>query len=242
MSYNGFQFYDNETNFEKYMERRAWKENANDTLEKPVVRELLGEVSGKKILDLGCGDAKFAKELFDLGCENYIGIEGSTNMIELATESLEGLNGAVIQATMEDWEYPESSFDLVISRLALHYIEDIDGLFKKIHQTLKPNGVIVFSIEHPVITSTLQTSGTRTSWTVDNYFIEGFREQQWLGGTVHKYHRSIEGYYRALQGAGFTVENLRESTPHREHFENEETYERRLRIPLFLFLSAKKTT
>lgn len=240
MSTTGSDFYDNNTNFEKYMERRQWQENANDTLEKPVICELIGDVTGKKILDLGCGDARFAKELFNLACDEYIGIEGSNNMFQVASKSLEGLNGKVIKTTMEEWDYPQDSFHLVISRLAIHYIQDIDSLFAKIHQTLKPNGSVIFSVEHPVITSTLQPSGTRTNWIVDHYFNDGFREQQWLGGKVLKYHRSIEQYYRALQAAGFTVEHLRESTPNRKNFINEETYQRRLRIPLFLFLSAKK--
>lgn len=69
--------------------------------------------------------------------------------------------------------------------------------------------------------------------------IEGYREQQWLGGTVYKYHRTIENYYSALQQAGFTVHSLRESNPQRKYFFNEKTYERRRRIPLFLFLAAQ---
>ncbi|GKU78419.1 class I SAM-dependent methyltransferase [Paenibacillus sp. L3-i20] len=240
MSYNGYEFYDVDANFDNYMERRKGKENANDTLEKPVICELLGEVNCKKTLDLGCGDARFAKELFDLGCEQYIGIEGSSNMVERASTFLVGQQGKVIQTSIEGWDYPEDTFNLVVSRLAIHYIEDIDSMFLKIYKTLTSSGSFIFSIEHPVITSTLQPSGIRTNWIVDNYFKDGFREQQWLGGTVHKYHRSIEDYFRALQRAGFSVEHLRESTPRREHFENEATYERRLKIPLFLSLSARK--
>lgn len=194
MSYIGSDFYDNDLNFEKYMERRQWRENANDTLEKPVLCELLGEIAGQRILDLGCGDAAFAVELFDRHCEEYVGIEGSRNMAQHAIRTLKGRNGKVVQTAMEHWEYPQNSFHLVISRLAIHYIDDIDSLFQNIHRTLRPNGRFLFSVEHPVITSTLQPSGTRTNWIVDNYFKEGFREQQWMGGTVHKYHRSIESY------------------------------------------------
>ncbi|WP_150274888.1 class I SAM-dependent methyltransferase [Paenibacillus tepidiphilus] len=240
MDYTGSEFYDNDANFAKYMERRQWQENANDTLEKPVILELIGDVQGKKILDLGCGDAKFAKDLFDLGCEEYSGIEGSANMVQAAAAAVKGYNASVIHTTMESWQPLHNSFDLVISRLAVHYIEDLASLLQKIHQALKPGGSFIFSLEHPVITSTLQTSGTRTNWIVDNYFIEGYREQQWLGGSVQKYHRSIEQYYIALQQAGFRIDYLRESNPQRKNFSTDETYERRLRIPLFLFLSASK--
>ncbi|WP_339257925.1 class I SAM-dependent methyltransferase [Paenibacillus sp. FSL R5-0713] len=242
MKDRGSDFYDDEANFEKYMERRKWQENANDTLEKPVMLELIGDVTGKNILDLGCGDARFAAELLSREREGatYTGIEGSVNMIQAANESVKGLNARIEQAFMEDWTYPAEVYDLVISRLAVHYIEDVEGLFRNIYDTLKENGTVVFSVEHPVITSTLQPSGTRTDWVVDQYFVEGFREQQWLGGSVKKMHRSIESYFMALQRAGFRVEHLRESTPQRAHFINEETYLRRQRIPLFLFLAARK--
>jgi len=66
MSERGSDFYEDEANFEKYMERRQWQENANDTLEKPVMLELIGDVGGKSILDLGCGDARFGAELLGL--------------------------------------------------------------------------------------------------------------------------------------------------------------------------------
>lgn len=242
MKGRGSDFYDNEANFEKYMERRKWQENANDTLEKPVMLELIGDVAGKNILDLGCGDARFAAELLSMEREGttYTGIEGSVNMIQAANESVNGLNARIEQAFMEDWTYPAGVYDLVISRLAIHYIEDVDSLFRNIYDTLKEKGTFVFSVEHPVITSTLQPSGTRTDWVVDQYFVEGYREQQWLGGSVKKMHRSIESYYMALQCAGFHVEHLRESAPQRSHFVNEETYLRRQRIPLFLFLGARK--
>jgi hypothetical protein len=57
---------------------------------------------------------------------------------------------------------------------------------------------------------------------------------------VRKYHRTVEDYFRALQEAGFVVEQLRESRPQREQFAEEQTYERRRRIPLFLFLAGRR--
>ncbi|WP_098742175.1 class I SAM-dependent methyltransferase [Paenibacillus sp. EZ-K15] len=243
MSYHGSDFYDNDTNFEKYMERRQGQENANDTLEKPVIWQLLEDISDRHVLDLGCGDAGFGMELLNKGCAAYVGIEGSRNMVKAASSNLADYNnGTVVHMRIEEFTYPRDSYDLVLSRLAIHYLQDIERVFQCIHQCLKPSGRFVFSVEHPVITSTLQPSGTRTNWVVDHYFSEGYREQQWLGGTVQKYHRTVEDYFRAMQEAGFIVEQLRESRPVREHFLNEETYERRRRIPLFLFLAGRKST
>ncbi|USG64808.1 methyltransferase domain-containing protein [Brevibacillus ruminantium] len=240
MRYNGSEFYDDDNNFEQYMERRKRPENANDTLEKPIIWELLGDVAGMNILDMGCGDARFGTELFHQGCAAYTGIEGSRNMVEAAKKVLEGYKGTVVQTRIEDWDYPAETFDLVVSRLVIHYIQDVDTLFRQVHQSLKANGRFIFSVEHPVITSTLQPSGLRTDWVVDNYFKAGYREQSWLGGNVRKYHRTIEDYFTAMQKAGFEIGQLRESKPVRKHFIHEETYERRLRIPLFLFLAGTK--
>ena len=82
--------------------------------------------------------------------------------------------------------------------------------------------------------------GLRQDWIVDDYFETGMRVTNWLGGQVVKYHRTVQDYYQALQDAGFLIESLRESHPHREYFSNQATYERRKRIPLFLFFAAIK--
>jgi SAM-dependent methyltransferase len=243
MSLAGPDFYDDEEVFETYMAHRERGDNPNDTLEKPVLIELLGDLNGKRILDLGCGDAAIGKEALQRGCAAYVGIEGSQNMLALAVENLAGTQGRVVQANLEDWEPPREAFDLVLSRLVFHYLSGLEAVLGGAQQALVPGGRIVFSVEHPVITScdrAWQGQGLRQDWIVDNYFESGRRETQWLGGRVIKIHRTVEDYYLALQRAGFVVESLREARPQRAQFSSEETYLRRMRIPLFLFLAGRK--
>jgi hypothetical protein len=76
---------------------------------------------------------------------------------------------------------------------------------------------------------------------VDHYFDSGRRVTHWLGEQVVKYHRTVEAYFQGLQTAGFVIEHLRESRPERSWFIDNETYQRRKRIPLFLFLAARKS-
>ncbi|MFK7801515.1 MAG: class I SAM-dependent methyltransferase [Anaerolineae bacterium] len=223
--------------------RRNRPEAPNDTLEKPVILELAGNIAGKRVLDLGCGDAKFGLDLIEMGCQSYFGIDGSQNMIELAQQTLKDSAGHAEQSDLENWAYPTEQFDLVFSRLVLHYIEDISSLFEMIAGSLAQDGQFVFSVEHPVITSSEKRwkgRGKRQDWLVDNYFHPGRRENSWLGGQVVKYHRTIEHHFSALQNAGFQVESLREAEPLRERFLTDESFERRQRIPLFLIMSAKK--
>ena len=241
---SGPDFYDYEEIFDVYMNHRLNRpETPNDTMEKPVIWELMGDVSDQKVLDLGCGDGRFGLALLDAGARSYLGIDGSINMIEIAKKNLESSTATVQHISLETWIYPANRFDLVVSRLVLHYIDDINRVFKHVYQTLDNNGRFVFSIEHPVITSSerrWEGKGKRQDWLVDNYFNSGCRENSWLGGKVVKYHRTIEQIFGGLQDAGFTVKSLREATPIRENFISKETFERRQRIPLFLIVSATK--
>ncbi|MBI1282131.1 MAG: methyltransferase domain-containing protein [Anaerolineaceae bacterium] len=225
------------------MQRRQRGESPNDTIEKPVMMELIGAVRGKRILDLGCGDAAFGRESLAHGCASYLGIEGSQNMVNVAKETLAGTKGEVIHTTLENWDYPTAAFDLVVSRLVLHYVDDLHMLLTNIHKALVSSGQFIFSAEHPVITSSdkgWQSGTQRQDWIVDHYFDTGKRVTNWMGGSVRKYHRTLEDYFRETQRAGFTIEQLREGHPQRENFLTDETYQRRKRIPLFLMMSLSK--
>lgn len=240
---NGADFYDEEQVFDHYMQRRQRTDSPNDTIEQPIFMEMLGSYAGKTVLDLGCGDGGFGAELLAGGAQSYTGVEASARMAALARERLLSVGGTLYHDTIESWAYPETAFDLVVSRLALHYTDHIEQTFARVYAALKPGGRWVFSVEHPVLTSSnaaATASGRRYEWIVDDYFNTGARNVTWMGSAVIKFHRTVEDYFTALQQTGFTVEQLRESRPRPENFTDAELYERRTRIPLFLFLAARK--
>ncbi|MFN8487543.1 MAG: methyltransferase domain-containing protein [Caldilineaceae bacterium] len=243
MSLTGPAFYDDAAVFATYQQRRQRPDSPNDTLEKPVMLDLIGDVTGLAVLDLGCGDAAFGQELLDQGAGQYVGVEGSQKMVELAQARLTCPRSQVVHQTLEDWNSPAAAFDLAVARLVLHYLADLPTLFTKIYNSLRPNGRFIFSVEHPVITSCDRgwPAGTmRQDWVVDQYFEPGLRVVNWMGGAVQKHHHTVEDYFMTLQQAGFVVEHLREATPRRALFQDEALYERRQRIPLFLCLAGRK--
>lgn len=241
---SGPEFYDEEAVFDRYIQRRQRPDNPNDTIEKPVFMALLGDVEGKAILDLGCGDGQFGLELLSMGSRSYTGVEASHRMVDLARAALEPAGGLLYHASIEDCTYLQAAFDCVVSRLALHYIEDVQTTFRSIYHALKPDGNLIFSVEHPVLTSdntAATASGIRHSWTVDNYFVRGRRDVDWMGSQVVKFHRTVEDYFVALQQAGFIVEQLREPGSDTTFISDEALYQRRLRIPLFLAFKVRRT-
>ena len=80
---------------------------------------------------------------------------------------------------LETWKAQGEQANLVSSRLALHYVENLEPVFQEAYQALRPGGRMILSVEHPVITSNFASlAGGRTTWLVDDYFKLGARVHQ----------------------------------------------------------------
>lgn len=243
MKYQGSSAYEEKDFLESFLQRRNRVESPNNSIEKPVIYELLGSFKQKCILDLGCGDALFGKELLESGALHYHGVEGSEQMSRLASANLAGLEAQITLSTMEAFDFPEGGYDIIASRLAIHYLPEVDRLFQNVHKSLKEEGKFVFSVQHPLTTSSFASKKPgekRGSWIVDEYFEEGERQEPWIDKIVVKYHRTIESYFTALTKAGFRVDGLQEGMPKPQYFEDEQEYSRRKRIPVILAFSCSK--
>lgn len=240
---HGGVFYDDETVFSRYTAHRQWAANPNVVMEEPAVLGALGDVRGARVIDLGCGDGTFGRLLLDGGCQSYFGIDSSKRMVEAATTNLTGTGGEVRLQTMQGFRPVPNSADLVVSRLAFHYVADIEPVFRACYAALGERGRLVFTVVHPVITSHDATVAgeKRTSWVVDEYFVRGPRHRNWMGGRTTWFHRTVEDYVCALQQSGFRLTRLSECAPTETlRSDNPEEYERRSRVPLFLLLAGEK--
>ncbi|MBE9226365.1 class I SAM-dependent methyltransferase [Phormidium sp. LEGE 05292] len=236
------EFFDNPEVLARYLAHRDRPDNPNDTLERPIFLGLAGNLSNLDIVDLGCGNADFGKQALLQGAHSYTGIEVSRAMVNLALETLANTSGKVHHQSIETWKAQSEQADLVSSRLALNYVEHLKPVFQQMYQALRPGGRLVISVEHPAITSNFASlaEGRRTNWLIDNYFRPGARVHTWLGQEITKYHRTLEEYFDLVIDTGFELVRIRESRPQKDNFWSESEYQRRLRIPLFLFISARK--
>lgn len=99
-----------------------------------------------KILDIGCGSGEIMLRLKNRKYAVY-GIDTSNYMTSLVPDSL---RDKVTIASMEKSGFPDNIFDAVISRFAIHYLQDFSKLYPELHRILSPNGLIVLAVEHPL--------------------------------------------------------------------------------------------
>jgi 2-polyprenyl-3-methyl-5-hydroxy-6-metoxy-1,4-benzoquinol methylase len=119
----------------------------------PAVRDVMGSVGGLRIADLGCGDGRLAQWMIAGGCASYLGIDASAGMLAAARRELPGSSAEFVQSTIEQIELAEEYYDLVVSFLALHYLETVDGVFERCCGALVRGGRLVISVPHPVLTA-----------------------------------------------------------------------------------------
>lgn len=129
--------YDNKKFFEEYTKMPRSQGGLASAGEWHQLKPLFPPLQGKKVLDLGCGYGWHCKFAAEKGAAQILGIDLSKNMIETARQKNSAEQIEYRICGIEDYEYPENTWDCVISNLALHYIEDISQVFRKVHKTLK---------------------------------------------------------------------------------------------------------
>ena len=191
--------------------------NANDLVEIPNFRKLIPDVKGKRILDLGCGYGENDKYCIGLGAKEILGIDISKHMIKIAKENNNDENIKYKVMAMENINEIEEKFDIVISSLAFHYVKDYEKLINDIYNLLNDDGILIFSIDHPLrIASKFETWMKKNStkingkWflLVSDYNREGIREKEWNGVMVKRYHRNFSSLINGLVNSGFKIDKI----------------------------------
>jgi malonyl-CoA O-methyltransferase len=120
-------------------------------LEEPLVREVLGDVSGLGVLDLGCGTGRHALWLAAAGA-TVTAVDFSPGMMEKA-RSKPGAEKVRFLAhdLHQRLPFADASFDRVVSGLVLEHLGDLDGFFAEAHRVLRPGGRAVVSGMHPAM-------------------------------------------------------------------------------------------
>lgn len=240
--------FDNEVFFSEYIKLREREVNANNLFELPALYELLPSLEGKRILDLGCGTGERCIDYLKRGAVSVTGIDISEKMLAVAETKNNAPGITYLKMPMEDIGSLEGEFDVAISSLALHYVEDFSGVVKNVHRLLCDEGVFLFSQEHPLTTC---FSGTGDRWTRDgngkkiyaniaDYCVEGRKESTWFVEGVQRYHRMFSTIVNTLADTGFMILRMEEPCPTEEIVQKYPEYYDLYHKPDFLFVKAVK--
>ena len=187
--------------------------------------------------------------LAERGAASVTGTDISERMLQKAQKQVQE-RVTYIRGSAEEITFPPASFDLVVSSLMLHYIQEIKPVLEKIYTWLAPGGKFVFSMEHPVTTAAqglieprweTDAAGRRIAWRLAHYSDESERVSVWFVDGVVKYHRTTATMINALVETGFRITRMLE--PHATEAAEQarpDLLEERMRPP-FLFIAAEKT-
>lgn len=238
--------YDNEKFFEKYALMDRSKEGLIAAGEWETLKSLLPDFCGKRLLDLGCGYGWHCIYAMEQGASSAVGIDISQKMLEVAKAKTTFPEVEYQCVAMEDMDFEADSFDIVLSSLAFHYTECFEEIVQKIYRFLKPGGVFVFSVEHPVFTAQgsqdwyYNEQGEIMHFPVDNYYFEGKRTAHFLGEDVVKYHKTLTTYLNSLISCGLQINNIVEPKPAVHLLDTVAGMRDELRRPMMLIVVANK--
>ena len=238
--------YDDASFFSAYSQFPRSMEGLRAAGEWHELEKLLPDLSGRRVLDLGCGFGWHCLYAAEHGASRVVGTDLSEKMLAAARIRCAHPAVAYERAAMEDLSYPPGSFDVVLSSLALHYVEDFAGIVEKVYRWLTPGGAFVFSCEHPVFTAEgsqnwhTDGAGNPLHWPVDRYYSEGRRVARFLGHDVVKYHRTLTTYVGTLLRQGFTLNALVEPRPDPALLDSMPGMRDELRRPMMLLIAARR--
>jgi ubiquinone/menaquinone biosynthesis C-methylase UbiE len=228
---------------QEYMRIRDNPAGQNALLDFPTMVSLFPSVTGAAVLDLGCGSGDLCRHAVERGASSAIGVDISQEMVNLARKRTTNPKVTYITADILDFEYGDRSFDLIVSSLTLHYVERYDMVLGQVRHFLRPGGLFLFSVEHPIYTAprtgwNRALDGARDAATPLDYGCEGLRVVPWLGYQVPKYHRKLETYITGLLALGFVVKAVREPQPDAAQLELYPVLQYEALTPPFLVVAA----
>ncbi len=235
--------YDDSDFFAGYSGLKRSQEGLEGAPEWPALRAMLGEVAGRRVLDLGCGFGWFCRWAKDAGAAAVTGVDLSEKMLARARAASDPAI-AYRRADLETLQLAPGSHDLIYASLAFHYLQDLDAVMKQIAIALAPDGRLVFSAEHPMFTAPLTPGWTETdgrrAWPVDHYLDEGPRTTNWLAPGVIKQHRTLATYLNILVRSGLRLFHAEEWGPSDAQLAAWPALADERQRPTFLLIGARK--
>ncbi len=237
----------------EYLERRKNKKrfDYNRDIEVPALIKIIGPVKNKTILDLGCGFGDHAEILSKQKFKQLTGFDISKEIIKFANEKQIPNTEFFIRDMSKKLPFKNSSFDIAYSSLAIHYIKNINKLFKEINRVLKKEGTFSFSTGHPIFNLINQNDNSLIGYKkvknkkriiYGNYFEETFKPND-LGhlGKLNIHNFTFETLIKTGLNNGFELIDYKDVKPRKSSEKiDSEKYRLTTTLPTFIIFKFKK--
>ncbi len=232
---------------------RQWVESAQDWIETDQsvrtgmldrwILDSLGDVAGKTILDIGCGEGRFCRLLSELGAD-VVGVDLTEPFVQRA-RSLASARETYLIGNAENLHGIESGrFDIAVSYIVLVDLLDYRSAISEAYRVLRPGGRFVVCNIHPMRSSHpagwIRQGSRKLFYPLDGYTEEGPREWNWWDRPFVNMHRTLSSYISAFLDAGFTLRALHEPVPSAEELAANPTFDDEYRAPNFIIYVLEK--
>lgn len=215
----------------------------------PYTLRKLGEVSNKKILDLGCGEGGYARELAKRNA-TVTAVDCVDEAVKYSIEQAEKERLSIqhfVRNSNALYDIENNSFDIVLCSMMLMDCEDFEGTIREVVRVLKPSGELFASVLHPCFDGNQEKGIERQGQGIDRHVIikNYFEPKVWeaplnRGKTpVIWRHRTFEEYIKTFIKCGLTVTDLNEPQASDELALKSNAMAFLQRIPLYLFWELK---
>jgi len=252
--------------------RQQWDENAeafagliagagtphHKSILNPCIEELIGDVTGRSLLDAGSGEGYLARYYARKGAD-VTAIDFSPSLVETSID-LSKEEDYDVDFRVDDVchieSVPRQTFDIVLCNLVLLNIPCLEKALNEFHRVLKDGGTLVFSVVHPAFnfygpgTWQMGEKDPDTNrrvglyFKVDHYFEEKEYERYWrtrdgekFPAPISFFHRTLSTYLNALIATGFKLIDFKEPVP----IDDNQFFERERRIPFFAVFKVEKS-
>ena len=175
---------------------------------------LLGDLKGKRVLELGCGGAQCSIAFAKQGA-HAIGIDFSAEQLAFARRlcEREEVKVELRQGDLADLAFLRAeSVDVVFSAYTFGYVEDLNRVFRQVHRVLKQGGPLVFSLPHPAY-DMIDDDADPPLLVRRSYFDHSPIDYEWNGISFTDYHHTIADLYMGLYRASYRVDMVLEPEP-----------------------------
>lgn len=225
------------------------RDSAREGLLDEWMLQIVGDVTGLQVVDLGCGEGRFSRMLADRGAET-LGVDLQPAFVTYAERMKSGRERYVLGDMQHLDDIPSESFDLAISYITLVDVPDQRAAIDEAFRVLRPGGRFVVCTVSPMASAwtddgpwCVDEHGTNRHLVLDHYTDEGSRRVVWSSGhEITNFHRMLSTTVNDFLGVGFVLRRLDEPIPSEAQLARYPENQDMRRVPIFTVFDLERPT